>query len=307
MRHLTSLFELSSDEIADLFARTETLKKQFLAGKRVPALPGRVVGLLFEKPSLRTRASFEAAVAHLGGTSLFLAGEEVGFGRRENLADFARVLSQYVDAIVARTFAHQTILDLARNSRCPVINGLSDEAHPCQALADLFTAREVCGDLKGKTLAFVGDGNNVARSLAIGCGKLAMRFVLAAPKAYQLKGAFLGRLRREVPGAQVEQTESAQEAVRDAAIVYTDVWASMGQESEAAARRKAFAAYQVNEALLRVAPAGARFLHCLPAHRGEEVTDAVLDGPQSCVIEQAANRMHVQKALLLWLLSGVKP
>jgi len=303
MRRLTCLLDLTSAEITALFARTGELKTQYLEGHRDPLLPGRVVALLFEKPSLRTRASFEAAVAHLGGTSLFLSGDEVGFGRREDPADFARILSQYVDVIVARTFSHQTVLDLARDSQCPVINGLSDEAHPCQALADLFTVQEVCGDLKGRTLAFVGDGNNVARSLAIGCAKLGMRFVLAAPQAYQLGSEFLDPLSRELPELRVEQTTSPQEAVREAAIVYTDVWTSMGQESEREDRLEAFAAYQVNQSLMQAAPSEARFLHCLPAHRSEEVTGAVLDGPQSVVLQQAANRMHLQKALLLWLLN----
>lgn len=303
MRHLTCLFDLSTNEITDLFARAAELKKQYREGLRKALLPGQVVALLFEKPSLRTRASFEAAVAHLGGASLFLAGDEVGFGRREDIADFARVLSQYVDCLVARTFSHQTVVELARHARCPVINGLSDYAHPCQALADLFTAGEACGTLEGRTLAFVGDGNNVARSLAIGCGKLGMRFVLAAPKAYQFDAEFLARLRDEIPNAQSEQTHAPTQAVRGADIVYTDVWTSMGQEAEQENRRKAFAPFQVNESLMAAASAEARFMHCLPAHRGEEVTESVLDGPQSVVLQQAQNRMHLQKALLVWLLA----
>jgi ornithine carbamoyltransferase len=260
-----------------------------------------VLALVFEKQSLRTRVSFQAAMAHLGGTSLFM-GADTGFASsREGIADFGRVLSEYVDAIVCRSKAHDTIVQLAAVSSVPVINGLSDYCHPCQALADIYTLRQRVGRVAGLTLAFVGDGNNVARSLAVLCGQLGMRFVLAAPRAYQFDDAFRTHLRTLLPDAELVETEDPVAAVKDAAVVYTDVWASMGQEQERADRLRAFAPYQVNAALMRHCP-NALFMHCLPARRGEEVTDEVIDGPQSVVVEEAANRMHVQKGLLAWLL-----
>jgi ornithine carbamoyltransferase len=211
------------------------------------------------------------------------------------------VLSQYVDGIVCRTKSHDTILELAAVSTVPVINGLSDTSHPCQALADLYTLKRHVGRLAGLTFAFVGDGNNVARSLAVACGLLGMRFVLAAPAGYRFDSAFLAHVATILPNAEIVETGDPREAVKDAAVVYTDVWASMGQEQERAARLQAFAPYQVNAALMRHCP-DAMFMHCLPARRGEEVTDEVIDGPQSVVVEEAANRMHVQKGLLAWLL-----
>jgi ornithine carbamoyltransferase len=305
MRHLISLADLSTAEIERIFAISEDLKAKVEMGLREALLPGRVMALLFEKPSLRTRVSFEAAIAHLGGNSLFL-GSDVGWGARETVADFARVLSQYVDVIVVRANRHQTAADIAAYSSCPVINGLTDFAHPCQALADLFTLKELEGSLKGHTLAYIGDGNNVARSLAVGCGRMGMKFVLAAPRAYQFDAAFLGRLKRDVPKLDLTITDDPAAAVKQATAVYTDVWASMGQESESDTRRRDFAAYQVTPSLMAKAPAGAYFMHCLPAHRGEEVVDEVIDSPQSIVVPQAANRMHVQKGILAWLL-GTQP
>jgi ornithine carbamoyltransferase len=292
-RHILTLADLSSAEIERIFSIAEDLKAKWTKGIREPLLPGRVMALLFEKPSLRTRVSFEAGMSHLGGSSLFL-GEEAGFGRRESVADFTRVLSQYVDVIVARTFQHQTVEELAHYADCPVINGLSDLAHPCQALADLFTLRELFGRLAGRTLAWIGDGNNVARSLAQGCGKLGMRMVMATPPPYRFDEAFLEELRRDTPQLELVVTDDPVEAVREASAVYTDVWTSMGQEAETAVRRRAFARYQVNAALMAHSQKGAVFMHCLPAHRGEEVTDEVIDGPQSVVVQQAANRMHLQ-------------
>lgn len=301
LRHILTLSDLSAAEIERIFTIAEDLKSKWAKGLREPLLPGRVMALLFEKPSLRTRVSFEAGMVHLGGTALFL-GQETGFGHRESRADFARVLSQYVDVIVARTFRHQTVVELAQYAQCPVINGLSDLAHPCQALADLFTIRELFGRVKGLTLAWIGDGNNVARSLAQGCGKLGLRMVMATPPEYRFDEAFLEELRRDVPELELLVTEDPREAVREAAVIYTDVWTSMGQEAEAAKRRQVFAPYQVNPQLMAHAQKGAVFMHCMPAHRGEEVTDEVIDGPQSVVLQQAANRMHLQKGLLAWLL-----
>jgi ornithine carbamoyltransferase len=303
MRNLLTLSDLKPAEIDRIFAITEDLKSKYHKGLREALLPGRVMALLFEKPSLRTRVSFEAGMINLGGSSLFL-GDDVGFGARESVADFGRVLSQYVDVIVIRAFHHQTAIDLARYSSCAVINGLTDYAHPCQALADLYTLKELVGRLKGHTLAYVGDGNNVAHSLAEGCGKMGMKFVMATPPDYQFEDDFLARLREDVPDLDLVTTADPVEAVREAVAVYTDVWTSMGQEQESQQRRVDFADYQINSRLMAEAPDGAFFMHCLPAHRGEEVTDEVIDGPQSIVVQQASNRLHVQKGILAWILGA---
>lgn len=303
MRHLITLSDLTSEELERIFAITTDLKAKFQRGVREPLFPGRVLALLFVKPSLRTRVSFEAAIAHLGGASLFL-GADVGFGKRESLADFARVLSEYVDVLVVRTSEHATAASLAEHASCPVINGLTDEAHPCQALADLHTLRERLGPLAGRRLAFVGDGNNVARSLAVGCGLTGMKMVLAAPEKYQFSAEFVTRLRQRAPEMTLEVTTDPAAAVSEADAVYTDVWASMGQEQDREQRRRELAAYQVNAPLMAAAPAEAVFMHCLPARRGEEVTDDVIDGPQSIVVDQAANRLHAQKGILAWQLSA---
>jgi len=300
-RHLLVAEDLTPPEIEAVYAVTDDLRAKFAQGIREPLLPGRTLALVFEKPSLRTRVSFEAAMAHLGGSSLFL-GADSGFGSsRESIDDFGRVLSQYVDAIVCRTKSHKRLEDLAASSAVPVINGLSDAAHPCQALADIDTLRQQVGRVRGLTLAFVGDGNNVARSLAVVCGLLGMRFVLSAPAGYRFKKSFRRHLDEILPEAEIVEVDDPREAVAGAAAVYTDVWASMGQEKQRAKRVKDFAAYRVDAALMRLAP-DAVFMHCLPARRGEEVTDEVIDGPQSVVVEQAANRMHLQKGLVAWLL-----
>jgi ornithine carbamoyltransferase len=300
-KHLITIRELSSDDIRAIFQIATDLKKSWAGGVREPLLPGRTLGLLFEKPSLRTRVSFESAMIHLGGGSLFL-GEDAGFGKRESTADFARVLSRMVDAIVVRAKAHQTVIDFAQYASCPVINGLTDEAHPCQALADLFTLQEKFPSLAGKRLAWVGDGNNVARSLAWACDRLGMEFAVATPPGYEFPDAFRELLASESTGLALTETRDAEEAVRGALAVYTDVWASMGQESERNKRQRDFAAYQVNAELMSKAPKSAVFMHCLPARRGEEVTDEVMDGPQSIIVDQAANRLHLQKGILAWLL-----
>ena len=303
MRHLITLDDLTSAEIERIFSVTDDLKSKYLKGLREPLLPGRVMAMLFEKPSLRTRVSFESGMIHLGGSALFL-GDDVGFGRRESIADFGRVLSQYVDVIVVRSKRHETVVELAEYCSCSVINGLTDFAHPCQAMADLFTIRELAGRLEGHTLAWIGDGNNVARSLAIGCGRVGMRFAMATPERYRFDEAFRKLLAREVPDLDLAVTDDPAEAVADAVAVYTDVWASMGQEDEAERRRRDFGAYQVNAELMSHTQKGTIFMHCLPARRGEEVTDEVIDGPQSVVVQQAANRMHVQKGILAWMLGA---
>jgi ornithine carbamoyltransferase len=304
MRDVLTLFDLSADEIKRVFEISKDLKDKFLSGRRDPLLAGKVIALLFDKPSLRTRVSFEAAMAHLGGQSLFL-GQDVGWGKRESAADFAQVLSQYVDLVVCRTSSHARIEELANHCTCPVVNGLSDAAHPCQALADLFTLEEIHSPLGGKRLAYIGDANNVARSLAVACGKLGVEFAIASPQPYQFDRPFLERLAAKVPEVRILQTSDPREAVRGAIGVYTDVWTSMGQEAEAEARKKALAPYQVNASLMEQAPEGAIFLHCLPARRGEEVTDEVIDGHYSAVLVQAGNRMHVQKGLMAWLLNAI--
>jgi len=303
MRHLINVSDLTTDEILRIFALSQDLKDKFTRGIREPLLPGRVMALVFEKQSLRTRVSFQSAMTHLGGASMML-GDDAGFGKRESIADFTRVLSEMVDVIVLRTKAHKTVEDVAAHSACSVINGLTDQSHPCQALADLFTLREHAGKLQGAKLAWVGDANNVARSLAMGCGLLGVEFAVASPAGYDFDQAFLVKLANKTPGAKFIATRNPVEAVRGAAAVYTDVWASMGQEAEAAQRRRDFADYQVNGKLMAEAGPTARFMHCLPAKRGEEVTDEVMDGPYSIVVEQAANRMHVQKGVLAWLLGA---
>ena len=301
MRHLIVPEDLSAHEIEAVFAVSRDLEEKYGRGRRDALLPGRVLALVFEKPSLRTRVSFEAAMVHLGGASVFL-GEDTGFSTsRESIADFGRVLSEYVDVIVCRSKAHATIQQLAAAATVPVINGLSDYCHPCQALADIYTLQTHVGRVAGHTLAFVGDGNNMARSLAVVCGLLGMRFVLAAPRGYQFDDAFRRHLAEVVPAADIEETDDPAAAVKGAAAVYTDVWASMGQEHERARRLADLRPYQVNAALMQHCP-DALFMHCLPARRGEEVTDEVIDGPQSVVVEEAANRMHVQKGLLAWML-----
>jgi ornithine carbamoyltransferase len=303
MRHLIDLLDLSPDEINHLLEEAARLKAARQRGEHVPILPGRVLGMIFEKPSLRTRVSFETAMAQLGGASVFQGGKDVGMGARESVPDFARVMSQYVDAVVLRVYQHATVEEFARYSTCPVINGLSDYSHPCQALGDLLTMRELFGKVTGRTVVFVGDGNNVARSLAVGCGKLGARFVLAAPDGYHFDESFLRAYKAKVSGGELVQNGDARHCVGDADVIYTDVWTSMGQEDEREQRTSHFAPYQVNESLLALAPAHARLMHCLPAHRGEEVTDGVMDGKQSVVFQQAGNRLHAQKALLKWLMT----
>lgn len=303
MRHLLDLFELTPTEIQRIFAISTTLKERLARGIREPLLPGRVLALLFEKPSLRTRVSFETAIAHLGGQSMFL-GKDVGWGEREAIADFAHVLGRYVDAVVCRANSHAKVTDLARYCDCSVINGLTDQAHPCQALADLFTLLERRGSLAGARLAYVGDANNVAHSLLVCCAKLGVEFAISSPDPYRFPPEFLQTVRQAAPQVRIHETSDPREAVRGAHAVYTDVWTSMGQESERAERSRLLAPYQVNAKLMREAAPEACFLHCLPARRGEEVTDEVIDGPQSAVIEQAANRMHAQKGLLAWLLGA---
>ncbi len=303
MKSVLSLFDLTTEEIQAIFEFSADLKAKLKNGVRQSILKHRVAGLLFEKPSLRTRVSFESGMMQMGGGSLFL-GEDVGWGSRESVEDFARVLSEYVDCIVCRANAHSTVEQLAKYSICPVINGLTDAYHPCQGLADLFTLKELHGDFEGRKIAYIGDANNVARSLAIICGRLNVTLSVACPEGYDFDEAFLVKLQAQNLGTTLTRTHDPREAVQDANAVYTDVWASMGQEAEREQRAKIFADFQVNASLMAAAPRDAYFLHCLPAHRDEEVTGDVIDGPRSAVVQQASNRLHVQKGLLAWLLQN---
>src|SRR5437764_4690385 len=289
MRHFLNLIDLSTDELSGLLAEAARLKAGHARGIPARSLSGKVVGLVFEKPSLRTRVSFESGVAQLGGTSLYLPGNEVGLGWRESLADFARTVSQYVDALVLRVYRHETVAGVAAAGSVPVINGLSDRSHPCQGLADLLTVPELFGSETGRAVAFVGDGNNVARSLAVGCGKLGVRFVLACPAGYGFDDKFKADYRAKVSPDFPAEVNDVAAAVRGADVIYTDVWTSMGQEAERDERLKRFEAFQVNAALLEKAAPGCKVLHCLPAHRGEEVTDDVLDGPARALFAQGRN------------------
>lgn len=302
-RHLTSLFDLSSDDIQAVLQRSAELKALHQSGRCPTLLPGRVLAQLFEKPSLRTRNSFEAAMINLGGGGIFLTTAEAGLNGREALPDVARVLSSYSDVITMRTFSQKLIDEFAEHSRCPVINALSDDRHPCQALTDLLTIQEVSGTLSGTHLVFVGDGNNVAQSLAVAAGMTGLKFTLAVPPGYEMPDTFMINLKKSFPGADVQQTSDPFEAVKTADFVYTDVWASMGQERDSQRRIKDFTSYQVNRTLMQEAPPSARFMHDLPAKRGLEITDDVIDGPQSIVFQQAENRMHLARGLFAWLLT----
>jgi ornithine carbamoyltransferase len=305
LRHFVDLLDLTPEEARSLIDRAIELKRTERLGDRPPLLSGRTLGLIFEKPSLRTRVSFEAAIARLGGNAIFLRGEDVGLGTRESVVDFARVIGQYVDGLAVRTFSHTTIEELASASAIPIINALSDASHPCQAMADFMTIEELKDSPRGRKVVFVGDGNNVARSLAVASALLESEFVLSAPAGYEFHEDFKGRFADRFPGIALRLERDPRAAVSGADVIYTDVWASMGQEHEAVRRREAFARYQVNQSLLSLAREDVIFLHCLPAHREEEVTSDVLDGLHSQVLLQAANRLHFQMALLVWLLGNI--
>lgn len=305
-RHLISIHDLTRDEVAGLHRLAARIKAEPAAYHQ--ALAGKTLAMVFEKSSTRTRVSFEVGMLQLGGHALFLSSRDIQLGRGEPISDTAQVLSRYVDGVMARTFAHQTVLDLAGHGSIPVINGLTDDLHPCQALADYFTLGEIFGDLAGRRIAYVGDGNNMAHSLLFGAAKAGMDIAIASPAGYEVKPDYveLAREDAEKAGTSIELTTDPRAAVQGASAVYTDVWASMGQEAEAEARLRAFDGFVVDEALMAEALPDAVFLHCLPAHRGEEVTAGVADGPQSRIFDQAENRLHVQKAILAWLLGEVE-
>jgi ornithine carbamoyltransferase len=296
---LLSLQELTAAQITHLLKLAAQVKAQPKKFRR--ALEGKTLALLFEKPSLRTRATFQIGMEQLGGRALYLSPQEIGLGTRESVPDVARNLSRWVDGIMARVFAHRTVVELAEHASVPVINGLSDLVHPCQALGDYLTLREHKGKLAGLALAWVGDGNNVTHSLLTGAARLGVEMRVATPPGYEPDPAVVKAAQQA--GGCIRLTHDPAEAVAGADAVYTDVWISMGQEAEAEARRQLFRPYQVNGELMRRAKPQALFMHCLPAHRGEEVTDEVMESPNSVVFDQAENRLHIQKAILLALLS----
>lgn len=302
--HFLSILDIDHQQAKRWLELAQRLKRRWRAGEVLPVLQGYTLALLFEKPSLRTRVAFEAGMAQLGGHTVYLAPDDVQLGRRESVADVARNLSRWVQAIAARTFSHATVEELAAHASVPVINALSDREHPCQALADFLTLQEHKGRLEELQLAFVGDGNNVCHSLLLLAATLGVHMQVASPPGYEPLPDIVAQAQERAAqsGARLRILHNPQEAVRDADAVYTDVWVSMGQEAEAEVRRQVFRPYQVNEELLRHAKPDAIVLHCLPARRGEEITDEVLDGPRSVVLDQAENRLHTQKALLLALL-----
>jgi ornithine carbamoyltransferase len=305
MQHLVTIADLSSGEIRQLLELAAELKDEWKGGGNKPLLAGKTLAMVFQKPSLRTRVSFEMGMAHLGGDAMYLSPQEIQLGQRESVADVARVLSRYVHGIMARVFAHAHVEALAAHASVPVINGLSDLEHPCQALSDLFTIYERRGTVKGVTLAYVGDGNNVANSLLLAGSRVGMEIRVATPSGREPDAQVVSKARewaREA-GGEVMLDESPQSAVREADVIYTDVWTSMGQEAEREERLPLFRPYQINQELLALAKPDAVVMHCLPAHRGEEITDEVIDGPQSIVLDQAENRMHLQKAILVSLMA----
>jgi len=301
MKHFLAIADFTPDELQNLLDLAIRLKDEHIRRGNPPLLKGKVLGMIFEKPSLRTRVSFDMAMRHFGGDALYLSPQEIGLGKRESVADVARVLSGYLDGIMARVFSHDHVLELARWSEIPVVNGLSDYNHPCQAMADALTIQERFGNLKGLNVSFVGDGNNVAVSLMHICAKLGANFRIASPQGYDLnpKAIELARRFAETSGSQLTFGRDARQAVQDAHVIYTDTWTSMGQEEETRQREKVFPPYQVNTSLVEAARSDVIVMHCLPAHRGQELTDEVADGPHSVIFPQAHNRMHAQKAILV--------
>jgi ornithine carbamoyltransferase len=305
MKHFISIAEHSVEFLNQTLDTASRLKKQLKStGRNDPILAGKTAALIFEKPSLRTRVSFTQAMLQCGGGAITLTGDEVGLGKREPAKDVARVLSGMCDLIVARVFEHQKLIDMREHATVPVINALSDYSHPCQAMADMLTLKEHFGKLKGLTLTYIGDGNNVARSLAVACGKMGVRFVCCTPGGYELPSDDLDRIMAQVPEMDLEISHDPQDAVRHADAVYTDTWTSMGQEAEKQQRIKDFQGFQINSELLKIAPDRCVVLHCLPAYRGLEITDEAMECKQSLVFPQAENRLHYQKALIATLMGA---
>jgi ornithine carbamoyltransferase len=305
MKHFISIADTPLSELQHVFAVAKRLKKQLKeTGKNDPILAGKTLAMIFEKPSLRTRVSFATGMNQLGGHGLLLSRDEVGLGVREPVKDVARVLASMVDGIMARVFEHQKLIELAAYSSKPVINALSDYSHPCQALADLLTIEEHFGKLSGLTLAYVGDGNNVARSLAVACAKFGMGFNIATPTGYELPDADTLAIQKKMPQYAVTVCANPIEAVRHADVVVTDTWVSMGQEAEKAQRVAEFAGFAIDESLMAQAPKHAIVLHCLPAYRGYEISEAIFESERSKVFQEAENRLHIQKGILAVLMGG---
>jgi ornithine carbamoyltransferase len=306
VKHLITLAECTTADLRHVLDVAFALKKQYKStGKNDPILANKTLAMIFEKPSLRTRVSFSVAMTQLGGYGLLIRNEEVGINTREPVQDVARVISSMCDGIMARTFEHEKVVGLAQWSTVPVINGLTDYAHPCQAMADIMTLEEKFGTLAGRTMAFIGDGNNMSRSLAFACGKFGMKFILAAPPGYELPDENVRKMKSQVPEMEFTATQDPEYAVRHADAIVTDTWVSMGQENEKAKRLKDFAGYRVDAKLLAAAPAHAVVLHCLPAYRGLEISEDVFEGPRSLVFPEAENRLHFQKGLVAVLMGGM--
>ncbi len=303
MKDFISIDKCSAEQIKELLAESSELKKFYKTGNRDLCLAGKNLVMLFEKPSLRTRMSFQIAMTDLGGSAIYVKPEDIGgIGKREPVKDIARVLSRYVDGIMARTFEHDTVVDLADFADVPVINALTNWSHPCQAMADVLTISEHCGQLEGLKIAFIGDGNNVARSLAFACAKLGMKIAIATPADYQLDAESI-EIANQISKGTAVGTNDPTEAVGDADVIYTDTWVSMGQEDEKQKRQNDFSDFQVNAELLKSAPKGVKIMHCLPAYRGFEITDEVAESPNSIIFDQSENRLHFQRALLKKLMS----
>ncbi len=304
-KDLVSVADLEQQEIDELFALTAEMKESTKKGDTDHCLAGKTLGMIFEKSSMRTRVSFEVAMTQMGGHAIYLTKHDINLGERESIKDVSKVLSRFIDCIAIRTYDHKTVTELADCSSIPVINALSDYTHPCQALTDLYTVKEKLGSLDNIKFAYVGDGNNVARSLAFLCAKLKVSLTIASPENYELSAELLDELESKGngKGSYIKQMVDPKEAVKDADVIYTDTWISMGEEEEAEARRKDFNGFQVNSDLISYAKKDVLVMHCLPAHRGEEITDEVIDGEHSVVYDQAENRLHVQKALLKLLIN----
>ena len=309
MKHFLDIADFSAEDIKNMLDLAIKLKEEHHEGVSRPLLKNKVLAMVFQKPSLRTRVSFDMAMRHLGGDALYLSPSEIGLGKRESIADIARVLSGYVQAVMARVFAHDHILQLAEWSSVPVINGLSDYNHPCQAMSDALTIKEEFGDLQGKVVSYIGDGNNVAVSLMKVITKLGADFRIANPEGYDMPDAAveMGQQLASLSGGSVTLFREPQAAAEGADVIYTDTWTSMGQEEEAKKRQQVFPPYQVNQDLVNLAQPKAIVMHCLPAHRGEEITDQVADGPHSRLFPQAENRLHAQKAILVECMLGGDP
>lgn len=298
IKDFVNLADFSGDQLGGLLDQAIADKRLFRSGKLRPALERKTLAMVFEKPSLRTRVSFETAMTQLGGHGIYLTKADIGLPQRESVEDAARTLGRMCDAIMARTFSHKFVVELAEHADVPVINGLTDYSHPCQAMADMMTIEEITGGLKGKKLTFVGDGNNVARSLAMACAKLGVKFALACPEGYQLEESFVA----ELPAGAYSVSNDPLAAVADADVIYTDTWVSMGQEDQKAERVKVLSAMQINAELLAAAPQRVKVLHCLPAYRGYEITDEAFERHAESIFQQAENRLHFQRTLLSLLM-----